>query len=128
MKLLLDSCIWPGAKATLERAGHEVEWVGDWTSDPGDEEILAHAARHQQVIVTLDKDFGELAVVFDATHAGIVRLVDFRSSLQASACLRVIEAHAAELAGGAIVTAERGRTRVRPPESEEGTDQDGPLN
>ena len=116
MKLLLDSCIWPGAKAALERAGHEVEWVGDWTGDPGDDAILAHAARNRQVIVTLDKDFGELAVVFDAPHAGILRLVDFRSSQQASVCLRVIEAHAAELASGAIITAERGRTRIRPPE------------
>jgi len=93
LKLLLDSCIQPGAKAALERAGHEVEWVGDWTGDPGDDAILAHAARNRQVIVTLDKDFGELAVVFDAPHAGILRLVDFRSSQQASVCLRVIEAH-----------------------------------
>jgi len=116
LKLLLDSCIWPGARVALERAGHEVEWVGNWTDDPGDDAVLAHAAQEGQVVVTLDKDFGELAVVFDATHTGILRLVDFRSSQQASACLRVIEAHGAELARGAIVTAERGRTRIRPPE------------
>ncbi len=116
MKLLLDSRIWPGAKSELERAGHEVEWVGDWVADPGDDKVLEHAARNGQVVVTLDKDFGELAVVFDATHAGIVRLVDFRSSQQASACLRVVGAHGTELADGAIVTAERGRTRIRAPE------------
>jgi predicted nuclease of predicted toxin-antitoxin system len=116
LKLLLDSCIWPGAKAALELAGHEVEWVGDWAADPGDDKVLAHAARSGQVVVTLDKDFGELAVVFDAAHAGIVRLVDFRSSKQAPVCLRVIEEHGVELAAGAIVTVERGRTRIRPPE------------
>jgi predicted nuclease of predicted toxin-antitoxin system len=27
--------------------------------------------------VTLDKDFGELAVVYGHPHAGIIRLVDF---------------------------------------------------
>jgi len=116
LKLLLDSCIWPGAKAALKSAGHEVEWVGDWAADPGDDTVLAHAAQNGQVIVTLDKDFGELAVVFDAAHAGIVRLVDFRISQQAGVCLRVIEGHGAELAAGAIITAEHGRTRIRPRE------------
>lgn len=40
--------------------------------------ILAHAVRNGQALVTLDKDFGELAVALGAAHAGIVRLVDFR--------------------------------------------------
>jgi len=55
-----------------------VEWVGDWSADPGDDQILAHAAQNGQVLVTLDKDFGELPVALGAAHAGIVRLVDFR--------------------------------------------------
>jgi len=83
------------------------QWVGDWTADPGDGEILAYAARNAQVVVTLDKDFGELAVALAAAHAGIVRLVDFRYVDQAPACIRAIAAHGAELARGAIVTTER---------------------
>ena len=101
----------------LETAGHEVEWVGDWATDPGDDEILAHAEQRGQVVVTLDKDFGELAVVYGSAHAGILRLDDFQSSQQASACLRVIETHAAELVPGAIVTVEPGRIRIRPPDT-----------
>ena len=50
----------------MQRDGHEVEWVGDWSTDPGDEQILGHAAQNSQVLVTLDKDFGELAVAFGA--------------------------------------------------------------
>ena len=49
--------------SVLRSAGHEVEWVGDWSGDPGDEHILATAAAHGQVLVTLDQDFGELAVI-----------------------------------------------------------------
>jgi len=75
LRVLLDSCIWPGAKRGIAGAGHQVEWVGDWESDPGDADILAHAARHAQTIVTLDKDFGELVVALGHAHAGIVRLV-----------------------------------------------------
>lgn len=113
MKVLLDSCIWPGAKKQIARAGHEVEWVGDWPSDPGDAEILAHAVRHRQVIVTLDKDFGELAVAFGRPHAGIVRLVDVRYQRQGPFCAELLARHGEALARGAIVTAEPSRVRVR---------------
>lgn len=95
------------------RAGHQVEWVGDWDSDPGDAEILAHAARHEQVSVTLDKDFGELAVAQGRPHAGIVRLVDVRHDRQGPLCAELLARYGAELARGAIVTAEPSRVRVR---------------
>jgi predicted nuclease of predicted toxin-antitoxin system len=117
LKLLLDSCIWPGAVDALRRAGHEVEWVGDWSGDPVDSEVLARAVANQQAVVTLDKDFGELVMVSGASHAGIIRLVDFRHVQEAEICLRVIAAYGGELARGGIVTAERGRIRVRPAES-----------
>ena len=51
MKVLLDSCIWPGARDRIAAAGHEVEWVGAWGADPGDEEILARAFDNRQVVV-----------------------------------------------------------------------------
>jgi predicted nuclease of predicted toxin-antitoxin system len=97
--------------------GHEVEWVGDWSADPGDDEILAHAAQNAQVLVTLDKDFGELAVALGARHTGIIRLVDFRYLEQAPVCARVIGQHEGDLVRGAIVTVERGRIRVRLPDA-----------
>lgn len=40
MKVLLDGCVWGGAREVLVAAGHEVERVGDWPRDPGDPEIL----------------------------------------------------------------------------------------
>lgn len=113
MRVLLDSCIWPGAKPDIARAGHQVEWVGDWESDPGDADILAHAARHAQTIVTLDKDFGELVVALGHAHAGIVRLVDVRHDRQGTLCAELLERYGQELVQGAIVTAEPSRVRVR---------------
>lgn len=118
MKLLLDSCIWKGAGTELAAAGHDVVWVGDWPADPGDEEILAFALKEARVVVTLDKDFGELAVAFGQEHAGIVRVVGFPVRLQAQACLVAIASHGDELPAGAIVTAEPGRLRFRPPTDE----------
>jgi hypothetical protein len=40
-------------------AGHDVTWAGHWNDDPGDHEILSRADAEG----TLDKDFGELAIL-----------------------------------------------------------------
>jgi len=61
VKVLLDACVWGGAVSVLRSAGHDVDWVGHWSADPGDEVILAMASERGQILVTLDKDFGELA-------------------------------------------------------------------
>ena len=117
MKLLLDTCVWGGAVMELRTAGHDVVWSGDWEDDPGDEAILAAAHRQGRILVTLDKDFGELAIVVQQPHGGIIRLVDFPARRQAKMCLRVLDAHGSALRSGAIVTAQRGRLRIREPDA-----------
>jgi len=47
-----------------------------------------------------------------------LRIVDFSVRQQGTACLQAIARHGSDLAAGAIVTAEPGRLRVRPPEPE----------
>jgi len=80
VKLLLDTCVWGGARESLEEAGHDVVWAGNWSEDPGDEELLGIADREGRILVTLDKDFGELAIVRGISHCGILRLEYFRDS------------------------------------------------
>jgi len=116
MRILLDTCVWGGVRDALIRSGHDVIWTGEWESDPGDEEILEMAKVQSRILVTLDKDFGELAVVHNKPHAGIIRLVDFATRDQAAICLRVLQRHGNELLEGALVTAEPGRIRIRPAE------------
>lgn len=117
MKLLLDTCIWGGVQAELVAAGYDAIWTGDWSKDPGDEEILATAYNEGRILVTLDKDFGELAIVREIPHCGILRLVNLSTRQQANVCLRVIALYGNELASGAIVTAELSRVRIRPPDN-----------
>jgi predicted nuclease of predicted toxin-antitoxin system len=113
VKFLLDACVWGGARAELVAAGHDVVWAGDWLRDPGDEEIMERAASEGRVLVTLDKDFGELAIVRGKVHCGIVRLVNISARRQAAVCLEVVGRHQKELEAGAIATAEPGRLRIR---------------
>jgi predicted nuclease of predicted toxin-antitoxin system len=99
----------------LEAAGHDVVWAGDWPKDPGDEEILARARSEGRILVTLDKDFGELVVLRGAAHCGILRLVGISARQQAAVCQHVLAAHGPELVSGAIITAEAARLRIRLP-------------
>jgi predicted nuclease of predicted toxin-antitoxin system len=52
----------PGAAvAALRAAGNDVVWIG--TEAPGslDRDVLMWAARDERILITFDKDFGELA-------------------------------------------------------------------
>jgi hypothetical protein len=50
-------------KDVLIAEGHDAEWCGDWQKDPGDSAVLAYAHEHRRILLTLDKDFGELAIL-----------------------------------------------------------------
>jgi predicted nuclease of predicted toxin-antitoxin system len=117
MRVLLDSCLSSVLVEPISSAGHQVSWVGDWPAgDPGDAKVLDEAIAQGSVLITLDRDFGELAVLRGTKHAGIIRIVDVRVKDQAARWIEVLSAHGPALLAGAIVTAEPTRTRVRPAE------------
>jgi predicted nuclease of predicted toxin-antitoxin system len=119
VKVLLDTCVWGGAVRDLRSAEHDVIWAGEWEEDPGDEEILARAHSDGRVLVTLDKDFGELAIVYGLPHSGILRLVNLPAKEQGIVAQRVLARYGEELRSGAIVTVDARRIRIRPPYIEE---------
>jgi predicted nuclease of predicted toxin-antitoxin system len=52
----------PGTAVTaLQNDGHDVAWVTNVAPGATDREVLAWAAREKRVLITFDKDFGELA-------------------------------------------------------------------
>jgi predicted nuclease of predicted toxin-antitoxin system len=52
----------PGAAVSaLARAGHDIVWVRNAAPGSADEDILAWAVRENRVLLTFDRDFGELA-------------------------------------------------------------------
>jgi predicted nuclease of predicted toxin-antitoxin system len=118
VKLLLDACIGRGVYDALRALGHDVQWAGEWAEDPGDEEILNLAFQGKRILITLDKAFGELAVVREQLHAGIIRLVNWSARRQADICISLLDRYSIDLSAGAIVTAEPGRIRIRPAVSE----------
>jgi predicted nuclease of predicted toxin-antitoxin system len=118
VRLLLDTCVWGKAADELRSAGHDAVWAGEWSDDPGDAEILARAHTDGPVLVTLDKDFGELVIVQGIRHSGLLRIVNTSARKQGNAILDVLSRYGAELERGAVVTAEPGRVRIRPPDDD----------
>lgn len=115
IRILLDSCVWGGVLGALRDLGWDVEWVADPGPDPGDTAILARALAEDRILVTLDKDFGELVHLRGLAHPGIVRFTPCLPTAQSACIAAVIEAHAADLRKGAMVVVTRSRVRVRLP-------------
>ena len=84
--------------------------------DPGDEEVLRQAFQDKRILITLDKDFGELAIMRGMAHSGILRLVNISTRQQAKICLHILVHYGQELQAGALVTAEADRIRIRHPQ------------
>ena len=114
MRFLLDCC---AASRTLHRAlvdlGHDVLSANDGHAGAPDAELLALAHREDRVLVTEDKDFGELVFLRRQPHPCIVRLVGLGSAEKADAMRDLIEHHGAALREGAIVVVTNRRVRIR---------------
>ncbi|MBP6602877.1 MAG: DUF5615 family PIN-like protein [Verrucomicrobiales bacterium] len=113
-RILLDTCVWGGAVKSLREYNHDVIWTGDWEVDPGDLAIIEFAHAEVRILVTLDKDFGALAVVKGLPHSGIIRLSGFRAAAMAPAIHYLVNQFEVELSEGAIITADPQKVRVRP--------------
>ena len=61
MRFLANENIPAAAVAALEAAGHDVVWVAVASPGSDDSHVLLQAAAEQRLILTFDKDFGELA-------------------------------------------------------------------
>lgn len=113
MKFLLDSCISSFAVNALRAAGIETVWIPDAGEDPGDENILRKAFDDGFVLVTADKDFGELVFVFNRPHLAIIRLVEIPARDQGITILKLLDSHRSDIEGHALITVDRFRVRVR---------------
>jgi hypothetical protein len=61
MRFLADENFPAAAVRGIEEAGHDIVWVRNAAPGAGDAEVLEYAARENRILLTFDKDFGELA-------------------------------------------------------------------
>ncbi|TPQ34194.1 hypothetical protein C2U70_17705 [Bradyrhizobium guangdongense] len=112
---LADECVASSMVRTLRGAGHDVLYVAEVSASLSDVEVMQLASREGRVLLTADKDFGEL--VFRRAQAVpgliLVRIDPDRTQLANARLMEAVDQFGEKLIGRYIVV-EEGRLRSRP--------------
>ena len=99
MRILADESVEGEVVARLRSEGHDVAYVPETFAGIRDDEVLARANAENRVLLTEDKDFGELVFFYGNRTLGIVLLRAHGAGVEAKASLvtEVLETHEDEL-------------------------------
>ncbi|MCR4419230.1 MAG: DUF5615 family PIN-like protein [Clostridia bacterium] len=114
MRFLADENVDREIVVELRSRSHEVAYVAETEPGISDEELLSQANRKQAVLITADKDFGEIVFRQRRAIAGaiLIRLSGLPQEAKARLVASAIDRHLAELAG-AFTVVTRNHVRIR---------------
>ncbi len=112
MRFLVDECTGSKVAKWLREQNHEVFSVFDEARGLTDDEVIERAFTEDWILVTNDKDFGEMVFRERRKHKGVIflRLEDERAANKIVVLQRLLENHAEKLPEQFVVATE---TRVR---------------
>lgn len=117
MKFVADEGIDRQIVERLRQDGHSVWYVAEMDPGISDQVVLCVANHEQGILLTADKDFGELVYRQRLINPGVilVRLAGLLPGAKAELVAKAISAHAEEFTRGfAVIT--HGAVRIRRPE------------
>ena len=99
MRILADESVEGEVVARLRGEGHDVAYIPEASAGIGDDEVLARANAESRVLLTEDRDFGDLAFFYGNRSLGVVLLRAHGADVEAKASLvaDVLETHEDEL-------------------------------
>jgi len=108
MRFLVDECAGPTVAQWLRGQGHDVFSVYEQARGIDDETVLRRAVGEDRILITVDKDFGELIFRGRLPHKGVLllRLANQSPANHIAALQRVLAGHAAQLPGRFVVATE----------------------
>lgn len=74
LRFLVDECTGKRLADLLEKAGYDVVFVGEWKLAASDDEVLRKAEEEDRILITDDKDFGELVFRLGKPSKGVILL------------------------------------------------------
>ena len=94
--------------------GYDVLYIIESNPSISDEEVLTIANEENRILMTRDKDFGELIYRDKMIHSGIVlnRLYELSAEMKAALVLKAIQEYETKLMGSFTVI-EPGSVRIR---------------
>jgi len=108
MRFLVDECTGPAVAKWLLQQNLDVFSVYDEIRGANDREVIQKAYEQNRILITNDKDFGELVFRVKMPHKGVIllRLEDERSANKIAVLRRLIEKYEKSLQGYFIVVTE----------------------
>ena len=108
MRFLVDECAGPYLGEWLASQGNEVFSIYEEASSIDDESILGKAYAENWILITFDKDFGDMAYLQRRPHRGValLRLEDQRPANAINAVRGLLESHPHQLPDEFVVVPE----------------------
>ncbi|HEY2414364.1 MAG TPA: DUF5615 family PIN-like protein [Pirellulaceae bacterium] len=105
MNLLADECCDALLVSALRNDGHDVLYIKEVAAGADDQAVLQLAASQQRILLTEDKDFGELVVRLKLPAYGIVllRINPAATTLKLTRLRDLLTNHAHRLPGNFVV-------------------------
>ena len=99
MKFLADENVDAPIVHLLRQNGYEISYILEDNPSISDDAVLLIAVENDSILITQDKDFGELVYLQKKVHAGILllRLTGLKPARKAEIVLSVIQEHEQEL-------------------------------
>ncbi|MEM7514989.1 MAG: DUF5615 family PIN-like protein [Bacteroidota bacterium] len=114
MKFLADEGVESMMVKAIRDQGYDITYIVEMERGISDEEVLKLATTENRILITRDKDFGELAFFKKKLHSGIIlnRLAGLHISRKIEILLNVLNTHEKELYGSFTVI-QPGTVRIR---------------
>jgi predicted nuclease of predicted toxin-antitoxin system len=115
VNLVADENVDAAIVSALRAAGHAVSDVRELQPGIDDEHVLDLAESRDALLLTSDKDFGELVFRQRLLHSGVIlfRLAGLPSEVKGRILVSILQTHAVELPGAFTVISPRS-VRIRP--------------
>ena len=115
MKFTVDESTGKAVAEYLRAAGYDVLFVAEQMPEADDPPILARTSSEERILITNDKDFGELVYRIGQVHCGVLllRLHDESPANRVRVVKAVLEHYADRLADHFVVATDGG-VRIRP--------------
>ncbi|MEO8321255.1 MAG: DUF5615 family PIN-like protein [Bradyrhizobium sp.] len=114
MRWLADECVAAPLVTFLREKGHDVLYIAEVAGGLSDEDVIALTLRENRILLTDDKDFGDLVFRRQRAVPGVVlmRIVPENLELKTGRLAAAVERYGEKLFGRYVVI-EGGRIRSR---------------
>jgi len=115
VKVVADEGVDRPIVARLRQDGHEVDYIAEMDSGLDDDRVLSRANQRRALLITADKDFGEMVFMQGKLNTGIVllRLAGVPPTQKAKIVSDALASHGSEMRAAFSVITHR-MLRIRP--------------